>query len=252
MRRRSGSRVRQLCAQRARRSGRDIETWRQSGRSHFGGSRCCHRGNRSARRRERRGRYRSHMPRRKRSRGDRLGLGFCPGNRQSQPAAIGIEWTADFGRYFNLALDPAASDQSGIKLGQDIGQGQTNQNAIAIVLWCEDVRGGLAQLTKRNFHGSARKLREDFFQRHGDCQIADIRTTDPRLQFQGQSLNDRLEADLNTLGVTIDGRRIAAQRRGLKDRRFGSRGGQRWRSRLGSVFFVVLRRCLRRLAQQVF
>ena len=77
---------------------------------------------------------------------------------EAQPQAgqlqipFGIERAADFRRDLDLALHAATSNQCGIEFAEDIGEWQTDQNTVAVVLGGKDVGRSLAEFTKRHLH----------------------------------------------------------------------------------------------------
>jgi hypothetical protein len=150
----------------------------------------------------------------------------------------------------DLSLHTPARNESGVELAQDISQRQRHQNAVAIILGSKNLRGGLAQFAEGHLDGSARQLGKHFLERYRNGGIPNICPPDARLQLKRETLNDGLERYLNSFAIAIKRRAVSAQRWRLEDARFGNR--LRCGLRLSWGVCVVLRRCLRRLAQQVF
>ena len=183
--------------------------------------------------------------------GSSLGLRLSWGNGERQALSMRIKWAADFSRHFYLALNAPPSDQSRVELGENIGQGQADQHAVTIILGGENVGSSLSQFTKRNLYGTARELREHFFQGNSDGRLANIIAANAWLQFQRQALENTLQVQLNAFAVTIWRGAILTQGRSLKNRRLGSLRTSVLDA-LECCVLIVLRRCLRRLAQKVF
>jgi hypothetical protein len=66
-----------------------------------------------------------------------------------------LERTADLGRHLDLLLHTPARDKRWIEFGKDLGQGQSNQDSIAIVLGGENVRSGLAEFAEGHFNSAS-------------------------------------------------------------------------------------------------
>ena len=144
---------------------------------------------------------RCRLPRRRRGNWSRSRFGLGRPNRENQPLPLHIERTANFSRHLDLLLRAAASDQSGIKAGNDFIEGQRNQNPIAICFSRENPRSGQAQFTKRDFHRATRQLGKDFFQRNRDRRISHFRIKHSWLKLQWKNLENALQRHFDALAM---------------------------------------------------
>lgn len=186
-----------------------------------------------------------------------------------------IEGTTDLLRHFNLLLHSAARDQCGIEPRKNFVERKRHGNTITIQFSGKDVGRKLAQFAKADPHGTAGKLRKNFFQWNRDGEIADLALDDSRLKFERQPIQDRLQRNLH--GTPMSRLRLGLRREiagglsrgslrlGHKLRRgaasvlpMGSSAGRlRLRSRFGFRLVILLdwsrslffRRCFNRLPQ---
>ena len=142
---------------------------------------------------------------RARSMGVRSGswLGFRGPDRKDEALGLRIERTADLLGHLDMLLHTAAGDQSRVQLGDDFGQGQGNQHAIAVVARSENVRRCHTQFAERDFNRPARELREDFFQGDRDARIADVGVLDARLEFERKVAQDGLKRQFDALAGLV-------------------------------------------------
>jgi hypothetical protein len=82
-------------------------------------------------------------------------LRFASAKTENQAGATAVERAGDFSWDLNLALHPAASDESGIKPRKNVRERQAHKNPIPIIFGSENLRNSLAQFAKGNFDGAA-------------------------------------------------------------------------------------------------
>jgi F0F1-type ATP synthase assembly protein I len=151
-----------------------------------------------------------------------------------------------------MLLHTAAGDQSRVQLGDDFGQGQGNQHAIAVVARSENVRRCHTQFAERDFNRPARELREDFFQGDRDARIADVGVLDARLEFERKVAQDGLKRQFDALAGLVKAIAIGIGSGRLRDHGLAVRGWLLVVISLGLGRGFVFGRVLRSFPQQSF